>query len=183
MARAARLKVFRTPIGFHDAFVAAPSQKAAIEAWGSDRDVFRRGEAEEVTEPKLIEEPLASPGEVIKKLRGTAEEQLAALPPNRPKKARRETAEPPAAPAETKRRARPVPKPSRAALDKAQEAMDAAKAKHEAKLARLREKEAALARERKTLEQEMAAELERLGDRRDRAADSYEAALEEWRAS
>jgi hypothetical protein len=29
MPRVAKLKVFRTPIGFHDAYVAAPSQKAA----------------------------------------------------------------------------------------------------------------------------------------------------------
>jgi hypothetical protein len=34
------LKAFRLPIGFHDAYAAAPSQKAAIEAWGSDKDVF-----------------------------------------------------------------------------------------------------------------------------------------------
>jgi hypothetical protein len=40
MARSARLKVFRTPIGFHDAYIAAPSQKAALEAWGSDKDIF-----------------------------------------------------------------------------------------------------------------------------------------------
>ena len=31
-----KLKVYRTPIGFHDAYVAAPSQKAALDAWGSD---------------------------------------------------------------------------------------------------------------------------------------------------
>ncbi|MDP8913678.1 MAG: hypothetical protein M3N39_08910, partial [Pseudomonadota bacterium] len=43
------LKVFRLPIGFHDAYVAVPSQKAAAEAWGSDIAVFARGEAELVT--------------------------------------------------------------------------------------------------------------------------------------
>ena len=73
------LKVFKLPIGFHDAYVAAPSQKAAAEAWGSDISVFARGEAELVTDAKLTEEPLASPGKVIKRLRGTAEEQIAAL--------------------------------------------------------------------------------------------------------
>lgn len=34
MAR--KLKVFCTPIGFHDAYVAAPSQKAALEVWDTD---------------------------------------------------------------------------------------------------------------------------------------------------
>src|SRR5688572_7597704 len=94
MARAAKLKVFRTPIGFHDAYVAAPSQKAAIEAWGSDRDLFARGEAELVSDPKLAAEPLANPGKVIKRLRGTAKEQIAALPPNRPRKAKPRKEEP-----------------------------------------------------------------------------------------
>ena len=74
-----KLKVFRTPIGFHDAYVAAPSQKAALQAWGTDSDLFARGLAEQVAEPELMEEPLESPGKVIKRLRGTKEEQIAAL--------------------------------------------------------------------------------------------------------
>ena len=73
------LNVFRTPIGFHDAYVAAPSQKAALEAWGADANLFARGEAEEVTEPKLAKAPLERPGEVVKVLRGTRAQQLAAL--------------------------------------------------------------------------------------------------------
>ena len=81
MAKPRKLKVFRTPIGFHDAYVAAPSQKAALEAWGSDHNLFARGEAELVEDASLTAEPLAHPGQVIKRLRGTAEEQFAALPP------------------------------------------------------------------------------------------------------
>jgi hypothetical protein len=83
MPRAKKLKVYRTPIGFHDAYVAAPSQKAALEAWGSDADLFARKVAEQVTDPKLMTEPLARPGQVIRKLRGTAEEQLASLAPTK----------------------------------------------------------------------------------------------------
>src|SRR3546814_2353078 len=73
MARA--LKVYKIPIGFHDAYVAAPTQKAAIEAWGSDKDVFQRKQAELVTDPELTKAPLESPGKVIKRLRGTAAER------------------------------------------------------------------------------------------------------------
>ena len=51
------LKVYRTPIGFHDAYVAAPSQKAALQAWGSDANLFARGVAELVTDPALTAEP------------------------------------------------------------------------------------------------------------------------------
>lgn len=51
MARA--LKVYRTPIGFHDAYVAAPSQKAALAAWGTKKNLFARGDAGIVTDAKL----------------------------------------------------------------------------------------------------------------------------------
>jgi len=77
--RKQKLKVYRTPIGFHDASVAAPSQKAALEAWGSDSDLFARGSAEQVTDPELMKAPLEKPGEVIKSPRGTRREHLAAL--------------------------------------------------------------------------------------------------------
>src|SRR5919106_3372766 len=86
-ARKQKLKVFRTPIGFHDAYVAAPSQRAALEAWGAEANIFAQGIAEQVTDPKLMEEPLARPGEVIKRLRGSAEEHVAALPKEARKKA------------------------------------------------------------------------------------------------
>jgi len=79
MAKAKKLKVFRTPIGFHDAYVAAPSRKAALEAWGSDGDLFAQGLAEVVTDPKLTKKALARPGEVIRMRRGTEAEQLRAL--------------------------------------------------------------------------------------------------------
>jgi hypothetical protein len=73
-----KLKVYRTAIGFYDAYVAAPSQKAALEAWGSEHNLFARGVAELVTDPALTKVPLASPGEVVKRLRGSAAEQIAA---------------------------------------------------------------------------------------------------------
>lgn len=56
---------------------------------GSDKDLFARAAAEIVTEPALIEEPLAAPGKVIRRLRGTAAEQMAALPPDKPRWATR----------------------------------------------------------------------------------------------
>lgn len=76
MAR--KLKVFRTPIGFHDAYVAAPSRKAALQAWGADADLFARGMAEEVTDATLMKEPLTHPGQVVRKIRGTMDEHMAA---------------------------------------------------------------------------------------------------------
>ena len=87
MAR--KLKVYRTPIGFHDAYVAASSRKEALRAWGADADLFARGIAEVVTDEELTREPLAKPGEVVRSLRGTSDEHLAALPKDKPAPERR----------------------------------------------------------------------------------------------
>jgi hypothetical protein len=173
MPRAAKLKVFRMPVGFHDAYVAAASQKAAAEAWGTGTDVFSRGEAELVTDPELMEEPLASPGKVIKRLRGSAAEQIAALSPNEAK-------------APTKRKkasSPPAPRPSRDPLDKAEAALEDAAARHKAMLKELADREAALARERKALEAKLDTEMQRLKAARDKAEQSYRDAMRKWRES
>lgn len=77
--RTPKLKVYRTPIGFHDAYVAAPSQKAALEAWGSAANLFARGSAVEVDDPELMKAPLRKPGEIVKVPRGSKKEHLLAL--------------------------------------------------------------------------------------------------------
>ena len=82
MAR--RLKVYRTVAGFHDAYVAAPSQTAALAAWGSEKDLFARGDAELVEDPDLTAAPLADPGTVIRLSRGTTAAQIAAMPDRSP---------------------------------------------------------------------------------------------------
>lgn len=172
MAKAPRLKVYRTPIGFHDAYVAAPSQKAAIEAWGAGKTIFSRGEAELVTDPALTAEPLAHPGTVIKKLRGSAAEQIAALGPDEPR------------PRKGKAAARPAkraPRPSRTTLEKAEAAVSAAKEKRAAVLARIAERQAALERERREVAKKHDTELERLTKARDEAEAAYEEALRAWR--
>jgi len=84
MARKQKLRVYRTPIGFHDAYVAAPSQKAALKAWGADVDLFARGVAEAVDDETLREAPLKDPGVVVRVPRGSSEEHMAALPKARP---------------------------------------------------------------------------------------------------
>ena len=180
VAKAAKLKVYRTPIGFHDAYVAAPSQKAALAAWGSDANLFARGVAEEVTDPALAEEPLARPGEVVKRLRGTVAEQFAALPPDLPKPVSQ--AEP--APSPTKRGKQPPPprpKPDRAPLDMAERAVAEAERRHKAASKALAEREAELARERRALADAQEAEAAELERARDRARAAYDRAVAAWR--
>ncbi|HWH22927.1 MAG TPA: hypothetical protein VNT25_06555 [Allosphingosinicella sp.] len=173
MPRSAKLKVYRTPIGFHDAYVAAPSKKAAMEAWGSGKDLFTRGEAEEVTEPELTAEPLASPGQVIKRLRATAEEQVAALGETKSKSIK------PPRKAEPKQK-RP-PRPSREALDEAEAALVKAEERHRVELKEISDREAALARERNALVEAHAKEADRLTRRRDEAEYDYQQAMRRWR--
>lgn len=160
-----KLKVFRMPIGFEDAYVAAPSRKAALAAWGTDRDQFARGVAEEVTDPKLTREPLARPGEVVRKSRGDLASQLKALPP-RPKNG---TAPPPPTPKQTK----PKPPPRRDKLDAAETALRDARTRHEAEVRKLE-------MELDALRDKQAKELAKLTTKRDTAREAYTAALERW---
>jgi hypothetical protein len=47
---ARRLKVFQAQIGFFDTVVAAPSQAAALRAWGVHQDLFANGGAKAITD-------------------------------------------------------------------------------------------------------------------------------------
>ncbi len=181
MARA--LKVFRTSIGFDDAYVAAPSRAAALRAWGSTRDLFATGAAEQVTDPAHMEEPLAQPGVVIRRSRGTLKDQLAALGPVPARVSRRAPAATPApggAAAGSRKPAMPAPKPSRVAVLKAEQAIASYEQRAAAEIAALRRREAALARERAQLTETQRKELDRLEMLRANAEGDYRAQMTEW---
>lgn len=168
------LKVYRTAIGFHDAYVAAPSKKAALAAWGAQNDLFAIGSAEIVTDPALTEEPLASPGKVIRRSRGGLAEQLAAMPERTPgAKAK------PKAKATAARKA--LPKPSRDKLDEAEAALQAFTTAAEVELAALRDREERLRREREALERRRGMRTQALERTVSRARERYESALAKWR--
>jgi len=160
-----RLKVFRTTIGFHDAYVAAPSRKAALSAWGTTKDLFASEAAEEVTEPTLIAEVLARPGEVIRKARG------ALALPNKPGRGT-------AAPAKRRR-----PEPSRSALAAAEATLKAFEHRSAEELASLEAKQAELARQHSELQARHHAERATLERHRSAEARKYAARLEEWQSS
>jgi hypothetical protein len=184
MARSPKLKLFRTAIGFHDAYVAAPSRAAALRAWGSDKDLFARGAAEEV-QPSEMPDAMAEPGTVLRRLRGTAAEQVAALPSDRPKRPRK-PAEPVPAPRPTKRPGKPPPdrprppRPSRADLEAAEQALRSAREAHAREQAALRAEEQALARRRRALVEDQEAEEARLETQRSDADRRYRELLEAW---
>lgn len=168
-----KLKVYRTSIGFHDAYVAAASQKAALEAWGADANLFARGVAEQVDDPALMAEPLANPGVVVKKLRGTLDEQLAALP--------EDEATPKRGKASKASRSKPVPRPSRAKLDAAEAELKAVRERQGREEQVLAAREAELAAERRRLAERHRKELERSSTRVESARQAFEAAIGTWR--
>jgi hypothetical protein len=171
-----KLKVFRTTTGFHDAYVAAPSQKAALEAWGADANLFARGVAEQVTDPKLTAEPLERPGEVIKLSRGDLSAQLKALGPRRKPKPRAKTEEP----AKPRKAARPKPPPKRDKVDAVEAALKRARQRHSAEADKLEAEREAIERKLEALRAKQARDLARLERKRDEAREAYREALERW---
>ena len=69
MAR--KLKTYQTSLGFFDLAMAAPSMKAALEAWGADSNLFRQGAAKESHDPNVIAATMARPGVVLRRPVGT----------------------------------------------------------------------------------------------------------------
>jgi hypothetical protein len=65
MAR--KLKTYQTSLGFLDLAVAAPSMKAALQAWGADSNLFHQGAAKQSEDPDVIAATMAAPGVVLKR--------------------------------------------------------------------------------------------------------------------
>ena len=159
MAR--KLKTYQTSLGFFDLAIAAPSMKAALEAWGADSNLFHQGAAKESEDSDVIAATMAAPGVVLKRPVGSSGpfKEHADLPTDlagegTPKKSGRKPQKHPkttdqaadrkaalAFEKEQKRRDRERAKEEAArekererrqrAIDKAQSSLDAARRKHE----------------------------------------------------
>src|SRR6516164_3710463 len=68
---AKRLKTYQTSLGFHDLAIAAPSMKAALEAWGAGSNLFHQGVAKETDDPDVIAATMSKPGLVLKRPAGS----------------------------------------------------------------------------------------------------------------
>jgi colicin import membrane protein len=69
MAR--KLKTYQTSLGFFDLAIAAPSMKAALEAWGAGSNLFHQGIAKETDDPDVVAATMAKPGVVLKRPAGS----------------------------------------------------------------------------------------------------------------
>jgi len=68
---ARKLKTYVTSIGFFELAVAAPSMKAALEAWGTERNLFHQDFAKETDDPAIVAATMAQPGIVLKRSVGS----------------------------------------------------------------------------------------------------------------
>jgi hypothetical protein len=84
MAR--KLKTYQTSVGFFDLAIAAPSMKAALEAWGSSSNLFHQGFAKEVDDPEVVAATMQRPGVILKRPVGSNEpfQENAHLPTDLP---------------------------------------------------------------------------------------------------
>jgi hypothetical protein len=158
MAR--KLKTYATSAGFFDLAIAAPSMKAALEAWGSTSNLFHHGFAKQSEDPEVVAATMAKPGLVLRRPVGTdaAFGEHAELPKDLGLGAVRRA---PAA------RRPKVAKPTKAVDEKTA---------REAALAFERERKQ---RERRSRQEEAAREKE--SERRERAVAAAEAGLEDAR--
>jgi hypothetical protein len=67
-----KLKTFVTSLGFFDQAIAAPSMKAALEAWGADSNLFHQGAAKQTEDPDIVAATMAAPGIVLKRPVGSS---------------------------------------------------------------------------------------------------------------
>jgi len=164
-----KLKTYVTSVGFFEQAVAAPSMKAALEAWGAGANLFQQGFAKETDDPSIVAATMARPGVVLKRAVGSkgAFAENAALPKTLPTERTPEKVH-------VKQKAK-VAKGSRLATEKVVSLAEARAAKQAAAAF---EKEQAR-RERESAREEAARAKER--ERRTEAIRKAEGALEQAR--
>ena len=176
MARAPKLKVFCTAVGFDDALVAAPSQKAALKAWGTTTDLFGTGRATIVDDPEIQALALASPGKVVKRPRGNAHDLIEAMEAEEAQE--RASAAKPRPKTQAPVREQPRPAPDRSELDGVEQEISRAERELRDGLATIADARAALDSQENALRQGADRRLADLRTRRDRLAAAYKRAMQ-----
>jgi type IV secretory pathway VirB10-like protein len=137
--------VFQARFGFYDSVVAAPSQAAALRAWGIRQNLFAEGQARVADDPQAVEAARAHPETPLRRVAGSNdpfELNPTALPkvPDAPKPSRARAAKAP--------KPEPAKPPAdRSKLDAAEAALHAVDERRKREEARLRDKQDALDQE------------------------------------
>lgn len=181
-----QLKTYQTSLGFYDQAVAAPSMKAALEAWGASSNLFHQGVAKETDDPDIVAATMASPGVVLRRPVGSDGPftEHAELPTDlsdgeaKPRSKRKVKAKPTKRAA--KSAAKSAPKPSRKIDDRqARKAAAAFEKEERRREAERRKEEAARAKQRARREKAVATAQAAL----DKARREHEARAEEIEAA
>ena len=162
-AKERHLKVFQVHLGFYDTVVAAPSQAAALRAWGTRQNLFADGQARITDDPRAVEAALAHPEIPLKRAVGSTDpfaRESIHLPkvPDTPK------------PEGAKAKRRAAASPPRPAADRS--ALDAAEAALRALDQDRKEEEATFRRRQDDLEAERKAAQASYVDRHKAAAEA-----------
>ena len=154
MAR--KLKTYQTSLGFFDLAIAAPSMKAALEAWGAGSNLFHQGVARETDDPDVVAAAMSKPGVILRRPVGSSGgfAEHSDLPTRNEAEGDRDRRRP-------KTKKRPPSKMSEKAVRKAASDFERERKRHEAKRRR-----------------ELAAETKKR-ERRERAVAKAQAAFDE----
>lgn len=68
-----KLKVFQAQFGFYDTVVAAPSQAAALRAWGVSQNLFASGDAKLTTDEAAVTAAIAHPEVPLRRAVGSSD--------------------------------------------------------------------------------------------------------------
>jgi len=162
---AARLKTYTAEIdGVHEWIVAAPNQKAALDAFGVRQNLFAQGFARAVDDPALSQAASARPGIPLNRAKGSKGPFTTSAAQDGGWDAALKAAP---------RRRRP---PSRKALDAARAALDRLEAEAADAEQATQERRAALEREAAEARRRFDARREKLQAALDKAEDAYRAA-------
>ena len=104
-----KLKTYQTSLGFYDQAIAAPSMKAALDAWGARSNLFHQGAAKETDDPDIVAATMEKPGVVLRRPVGSdgAFTEHSALPTD--------LADDAAKPKKSKAKSKPKKRPAKAA--------------------------------------------------------------------
>ena len=141
-----KLTVFQAQFGFHDSVVAAPSQAAALRAWGIHQNLFADGQARLTDDPQAVEAARAHPGTPLRRAVGSNHpfELAPSALPDVPDAPKRKTAT-----AGPSVKARPEkPAADRSELDAVETALHALDERRKREEARLRDQQDELDREK-----------------------------------
>lgn len=142
--RARKLKVFQAQFGFYDSVVAAPSQAAALRAWGTHQNLFASGEARVTTDEAAVKAAIDHAEIPLRRAVGSNDpfELEPKSPPKVPDAPNRALSAKPKA--KTTPAAKPRPPVDRSKLDAAEKALRDLDERRKAEEADLRRDEEAL---------------------------------------